>query len=55
MLTEGTLVLGHNCMRSDSTAGAVEPSSGSTLVNIGQVMVVNATTEYSLVWMNLQI
>ena len=55
LLTEGTLVLGHNCMRSDSTAGAVEPSSGSTLVNIGQVMVVNATTEYSLVWMNLQI
>ena len=54
LLTEGTLVLGHNCMRSDSTAGAVEPSSGSTLVNIGQVMAVNATTEYSLVWMNLQ-
>jgi len=53
LLTEGTLVLGHNCMRSDSTAGAVEPSSGSTLVNIGQVMAVNATTEYSLVWMNL--
>jgi len=54
LLTEGTLVLGHNCMRSDTTAGAVEPSSGSTLVNIGQVMAVNATTEYSLVWMNLQ-
>jgi len=54
LLTEGTLVVGHNCMRSDSTAGAVEPSSGSTLVNIGQVMAVNATTEYSLVWMNLQ-
>jgi hypothetical protein len=53
LLTEGTLVLGHNCMRSDSTAGAVEPSSGSTLVNIGQVMAVNATTEYSLVWMNI--
>ena len=53
ILTEGTLVLGHNCMRSDSTAGAVEPSSGSTLVNIGQVMAVNATTEYSLVWMNI--
>jgi len=53
ILTEGTAVLGHNCMRSDSTAGAVEPSSGSTLVNIGQVMAVNATTEYSLVWMNI--
>ena len=53
ILTEGTLVLGHNCMRSDSTAGAVEPSSGSTLVNIGQVMAVNATTEYSLVWMDI--
>ena len=53
LLTEGTLVLGHNCMRSDTTAGAVEPSSGSTLVNIGQVMAVNATTEYSLIWMNI--
>jgi hypothetical protein len=53
ILTEGTAVLGHNCMRSDTTAGAVEPSSGSTLVNIGQVMAVNATTEYSLVWMNI--
>ena len=53
ILTEGTLVLGHNCMRSDSTAGAVEPSSGSTLVNIGQVMTVNPTTEYSLVWMDV--
>lgn len=56
ILTSGTLVLGHNCTRSDSTAGAVEPLDGTTAgedVAIGTVMTVNATTEYSLIKLNI--
>ena len=53
VLTEGTVVLGHNVMRSDTTAGAVEPSSGSTLDIVGTVMLVDVTTDYSLIKLNI--
>jgi len=53
VLTEGTVVLGHNVMRSDSTAGAVEPSSGSTLDIVGTVILVDVTTDYSLIKLNI--
>ena len=53
VLTEGTVVLGHNVMRSDTTAGAVEPSSGSTLDIVGTVILVDVTTDYSLIKLNI--
>ena len=53
VLTEGTVVLGHNVMRSDTTAGAVEPSSGSTLDIVGTCMLVDVTTDYSLIKLNI--
>jgi len=53
VLTEGTAVLGHNVMRSDTTAGAVEPSSGSTLDIVGTCMLVDVTTDYSLIKLNI--
>ena len=40
-------------MRSDTTAGAVEPSSGSTLDIVGTVMLVDVTTDYSLIKLNI--
>ena len=53
VLTSGTLVLGHNVMRSDTAAGAVEPSSGSTLDIVGTCMLVDVTTDYSLIKLNI--
>ena len=56
LLTSGTLVLTSPCVRSDTTAGAVEPLDADVEVEsqaIGQVMCVSADSEYSLVWMNL--
>ena len=53
VLTSGTLVLGHNVMRSDTAAGAVEPSSGSTLDIVGVCMLVDVTTDYSLIKLNI--
>ena len=46
-------MLGHNVMRSDTTAGAVEPSSGSTLDIVGTVILVDVTTDYSLIKLNI--
>ena len=53
VLTSGTLVLGHSVMRSDTAAGAVEPSSGSTLDTVGVCMLVDVTTDYSLIKLNI--
>jgi len=56
LLTSGTLVLTAPCVQSDTTAGAVEPLDADVETEsqaIGKVMCVSATTEYSLVWMNL--
>jgi len=56
-LTSGTLLLGGNAVRSDTTAGAVEPADedveAETIV-VGQVMVLNGNTDYSLIWLNLE-
>lgn len=56
VLTNGTLVLGNHCCASLTTAGAVDPfdNDGSTNYNIvGTVMCVAASTEYSLVKIDL--
>ena len=56
LLSSGTLVLTSQCVRSDTTAGAVEPLDADVEVEsqaIGQVMCVSADAEYALVWMNL--
>tara|TARA_Y100000310_G_C20613912_1_gene779545 strand:- start:619 stop:1497 length:879 start_codon:yes stop_codon:yes gene_type:complete len=56
VLLSGTVVLGQQAVRSDTLAGAVEPldadEEGESTV-VGQVMVVNDTTEYGVVWLNL--
>jgi len=56
LLTDGTLTLVTPAVRSNGTAGAVEvldSGADAECQIIGQVMCVSATTEYSLVWMNL--
>lgn len=57
VLTDGTLVIGQHCRVSDGTAGAVEPldrdGTAEDEPEVGLVMQVNATTEYSLVFLRL--
>jgi len=56
LLTDGTLVLTAPCVRSNGTAGSVEVLDSDEDAEsqvIGQVMCVSATTEYSLIWMNI--
>ena len=55
VLTNGTVVVGNACVRSGaSIAGAVAPASDNVLQEVGQVMVVNANTEYSLIDLMLE-
>jgi hypothetical protein len=55
VLTEGTLVLGQNAQVSLTTAGSVGPVAETSSVEpvIGHVLSVNATTEYSLIFLRL--
>jgi len=53
VLTAGTLVIGDNAVPL-TTAGAVGPSAGDILPNIGWVMDVGPTTEHSLVFLTLE-
>ena len=58
VLTSGTLVLGQAAVRSDSTAGAVEPGDPANGPNeniqIGQVLVVNGDTDNSVINLNIE-
>ena len=58
VLTSGTLVLGQAAVRSDSTAGAVEPGDPANGPNentqIGQVLVVNGETDNSVINLNIE-
>ena len=64
ILTDGTVVIGEDVVASDATDGAVEPAdlalteaappTGHGERHLGFVLAVNATTEYSLVWLNLE-
>lgn len=58
VLTSGTLVLGQAAVRSDSTAGAIEPGDPANGPNentqIGQVLVVNGDTDNSVINLNIE-
>lgn len=52
VLTNGTVVVGGTVEPSGTTAGAVDPTAETTFAApIGTVMVVAASTEYSMVWL----
>jgi len=53
VLTAGSLVVGNNAVPL-TTAGAVGPSAGHILPNIGRVMDVGPTTEHSLIFLTLE-
>ena len=53
LLTVGTLVVGNAAVRSGGTAGGVAPATDNVLQEIGDVMAVRASTEYSLINMNI--
>ena len=56
VLTDGTITLTGPVVRSDGTAGAVEVLDSDADAEgqvLGQTMAVNATTEYSLIWLNI--
>ena len=53
VLTVGTLVLGHNAVRSATVAGAVAPATSDILDIVGTVMLVDVTTDYSLIKLNI--
>jgi|GEM_PF-987986 hypothetical protein len=53
VLTVGTLVLGHNAVRSATVAGGVAPATSDILDIVGTVMLVDVTTDYSLIKLNI--
>ena len=53
VLTVGTLVLGHNAVRSATVAGGVAPATSDILDIVGTVMLVDVTTAYSLIKLNI--
>jgi hypothetical protein len=53
LLTVGTLVVGNAAVRSGGTAGGVAPATDNVLQEVGDVMAVSASTEYSLINMNI--
>ena len=53
VLGAGTLVLGHNVVRSATVAGAVAPATSDILDIVGTCMLVDVTTDYSLIKLNI--
>lgn len=53
ILTDGTLVLGHQAVRSDNAAGAVEAAPNDTYIGVGDVMVLNGDADNSVINLNL--
>lgn len=49
VLADQTLVIGENAVRSDGTAGAVEPAPDDVTQVIGRVHLVNGNTEYAVI------
>jgi hypothetical protein len=55
VLTSGTLVIGNNACRALATTdGAVLPNPGDVNPVLGWVMVVNVTTDYSLIYLTIE-
>ena len=53
VLTVGTIVLGHNVVRSATVAGGVAPATSDILDIVGTCMLVDGTTDYSLIKLNI--
>ena len=53
VLTAGTIVLGHNVVRSATVAGAVAPATSDILDIVGTCMLVDVTSDYSLIKLNI--
>ena len=53
VLTVGTIVLGHNVVRSATVAGGVAPATSDLLDIVGTCMLVDVTTDYSLIKLNI--
>ncbi len=53
VLTEGTIVIGQNVGASTTTSGAVSAIGAYTTAVVGWTMQVNATTEYSLIFLKI--
>ena len=53
VLTVGTIVLGHNVVRSATVAGGVAPATSDILDIVGTTMLVDVTTDYSLIKLNI--
>ena len=53
VLTVGTVVLGHNVVRSATVAGGVAPATSDILDIVGTCMLVDVTTDYSLIKLNI--
>jgi len=49
LLTNGTIVVGQNVCRGQTTAGSVDAAPDDVTTVVGEVMVVNVTTDYSLI------
>ena len=53
VLTQGTLVIGANAVADTATAGAAGPATAATEAVIGRVRTVEATTEWSVIFLTL--
>ena len=53
VLTVGTVVLGHNVVRSATVDGGVAPATSDILDIVGTCMLVDVTTDYSLIKLNI--
>tara|TARA_X000001388_G_C2220169_1_gene118905 strand:+ start:228 stop:1136 length:909 start_codon:yes stop_codon:yes gene_type:complete len=54
LLTQGTVVVGNAITRATGTTdGAVQAAGDDVSTVVGECMVVNPTTEYSLIWLNI--
>ena len=53
LLTVGTVVAGNAAVRSGGTAGGVAPATSDILDIVGTVMLVDVTTDYSLIKLNI--
>ena len=54
VLQVGTVVLGNNVVRSGGTPGGVAPATDDLLTDLGEVMVVNDSGDYCVVWLRIQ-
>ena len=54
VLQVGTVVLGNNAVRSGGTPGGVAPATDDLLTDLGEVMVVNDSGDYCVLWLRIE-